>query len=68
MAETCPLSDLPADQCACRVHAEADEPEWSSAILAKHDGYCRGCDEEIQAGVDLIVTPSWTAGFTRCYP
>lgn len=69
MAETCQLSDLPADQCACRVHAKAEEPEPSPAILAKHDGFCRGCDEEIQAGIDMIrhsVLDGWV--HEECYP
>ena len=50
-----PLSDLPLPigaRAVCR--REFDSQSGGPAILAKHDGYCRGCDGEIQAGVDLI--------------
>jgi len=52
----CDLSDLPVEQCACRIHAPKDEPAPSGrGFVARYDGECPECFEEITAGVDLIV-------------
>lgn len=62
MADICELSDLPVDQCACRVHAHAeteiDADPWRGAVVAKYDGECVECQEEVRAGVDLLVFTS----------
>lgn len=51
--ERCDLSDLPVDQCACRVHAPTEPPTLSQRIdgrilatfFARYDGRCDSCDQ-----------------------
>jgi hypothetical protein len=57
----CDLSDLPVEQCGCRVHAPAEKrptrPERDAspwAIRARFPGVCPECEGRIVAG-DLIV-------------
>ena len=55
MSERCELSDLPVEQCACRVHGpqESAPSVPSSAFWARYPGVCPECDEEIEPG-DMI--------------
>jgi hypothetical protein len=54
----CDLSDLPVDQCACRVHGPAetpsDGPPPGLLFEAKFPGRCTSCGERIEPG-DLIT-------------
>lgn len=70
MAEICDLSDLPADQCACRIHGPSDGRHQSDVpsgpqTIAKYDGECIECFEEIRAGVDVLVFSPWSGWVHR---
>lgn len=47
----CELSELPIDQCGCRVHARQAAPARSApTIEAKCQTTCPGCDDDIWPG------------------
>ena len=52
----CDLSDLPAEQCACRHHRGGTLPGTISgrAFRAEYDGRCESCVRPIHVG-DRIV-------------
>src|ERR1035437_4115659 len=58
MSDRCDLSDLPVDQCACRIHAPTEPPTLSQRIdgrilatfFARYDGRCEICDRPIISG------------------
>jgi hypothetical protein len=58
MSDRCELSDLPVDQCACRIHAPTEPPTMSQRIdgrvlarfFARYDGRCEICDRPIVSG------------------
>jgi hypothetical protein len=58
VSERCELSDLPVDQCACRIHAPTEPPTLSQRIdgrvlatfFARYDGRCADCNEPLVAG------------------
>ena len=55
----CDLSDLPVEQCACRVHGPHDAAAPGSfgvPFTARFGGHCQACDEDIHPG-DRIVRP-----------
>lgn len=52
--ETCELSDLPVEQCACRVHGPKDVPARVSPIVARYRGLCMECRIEIEVGERII--------------
>lgn len=56
MSERCELSDLPVEQCACRVHGPHEEPATDSArfFRARYQGVCSGCEHRVFPG-DLIM-------------
>lgn len=58
--ERCDLSDLPADQCACRIHAKPEPvPPLIAAgyaFEAKYPGRCEACDDSIPVGADICRT------------
>ena len=60
MVERCELSDLPVDQCACRVHAPKPDPlAWRDYVVvvrfpARFDSRCAGCEKPMAEG-DLIA-------------
>lgn len=65
----CELSDLPVEQCACRVHGPAEQrPARVDAgalprpLLARFSGVCPGCGGRIVPG-DVIV---WSAVEDGC--
>jgi hypothetical protein len=50
----CELSDLPADQCACRIHGPQEKkPEDTDAFPARYPGRCGDCEGHFRKG-DLI--------------
>ena len=61
-AVICDLSDLPADQCACRIHAPKVEPSTStltragSPFPARFPGQCPECEERIHGGDPIVRT------------
>ena len=58
MTARCDLSDLPVEQCACRIHGPKEPielPPSGHVFMARFDGECRECNEPIEAGVHLIV-------------
>ena len=72
MTARCDLTDLPVDQCACRLHApqapaghvrtvEHPRPGW---FEARYPGQCRACGEPFTAGTHITGTDGsdgWTA-------
>lgn len=73
MTGRCELTDLPADQCACRVHGkpehqatvgvvrELPRPGWTEA---RYRGQCAGCGEPFTAGAQITHdddTGGWLA-------
>ena len=61
MSERCELSDLPVDQCACRVHA-APEPGRLQPIViqarffAHFDSDCDECGNRMMEGEPIART------------
>lgn len=54
MTERCPLSDLPLDQCACRVHGRGDiETPQGVTFTANYAGTCVECQEPITPGEEI---------------
>ena len=51
----CDLSDLPVEQCACRVHGPKAEPvPTPHAFTARYAGECVECWEEIVPGEQIV--------------
>jgi hypothetical protein len=69
--ERCDLSDLPADQCACRVHARpvlTGDPFAAAggpgemvgwAFMARFDGTCQECAGWIYEGDSICHSGDW---------
>jgi len=66
----CDLTDLPAEQCACRIHSpgpqpttgvvrELPRPGW---LEARYRGQCAGCGEPFAPGA-LITRDEGTGGW-----
>lgn len=57
MTERCELSDLPEDQCACRIHGPAPErPSMSGMFVAMYtSGVCASCLEPVQKGQRIVA-------------
>jgi hypothetical protein len=59
--DRCELSDLPVDQCACRIHGPREEPPPGGQIYAaRWRSRCRECLESIEVGA--LITPSPLVG------
>ncbi|HEY8881915.1 MAG TPA: hypothetical protein VIM47_00795 [Dermatophilaceae bacterium] len=62
MSERCELSDLPVDQCACRVHApkperlETRDYVITARFPARFDSECDGCEKDIAEGDPIART------------
>lgn len=64
MTTRCDLSDLPADQCACRIHAKPEQAIDPDAPLiragygfeARFPGRCPECEDDIDPGMDICRT------------
>jgi hypothetical protein len=55
----CELSDLPPDQCACRIHAKTaddDRPLPGRPFTASFGGSCPACDDRIHPGDQIQRT------------
>ena len=57
MSDYCEISDLPVDQCACRIHKAPEPLRGASTIVARFtarfDSGCDQCGRRIHEG-DLI--------------
>lgn len=60
----CDLSDLPVEQCACRIHGPKDEPKLLG-FLAKYSGVCGGCGHRYHPG-DRIADIGGSYGHLDC--
>lgn len=72
----CDLSDLPVEQCACRIHGPKTEPVPASHVFtARYAGECVECWEEIVPGEQIVSRSrgyvheecagwAWDNGFT----
>lgn len=66
-AARCDLSDLPVDQCACRIHGPAEERRQPqnftvlARIEAQYPGHCRACGDDyaVSDRITLVVTLGW---------
>ena len=69
-AEWCDLGDLPADQCACRIHATAEPPSEPLVIvarfLARFDSRCSYCDRTMHEGSPIAKTEDYDYICERC--
>ena len=59
--ERCELSDLPVDQCACRVHKPGQEADgisraYGPEIHARFPGRCLLCGEGVRVGEPIRMT------------
>lgn len=63
----CELSDLPTDQCACRIHdrrassgtaglAVFAPSSIGPEVVAEHPGRCPGCEDRIEPGELIVAT------------
>jgi len=55
----CELSDLPEDQCACRIHAKPDPPHTfgiAARFAARFDSQCENCGNRIHEGDPIART------------
>lgn len=56
MSERCELSDLPVDQCACRIHTPQPAPRVvrdyviTARFPARFDSECDGCGDAMVEG------------------
>ena len=61
-ADRCELSDLPADQCACLVHAPKPDPMETrdyvitARFFARFNSYCDECDSPMREGEPIART------------
>jgi hypothetical protein len=59
MSDRCELSDLPTDQCACRIHAPKP-PDSEYVIVAKFparfDSNCENCGDRMHEGDPIART------------
>jgi len=62
MSERCELSDLPVEQCACRIHApKPDSLAWRDHVItarfpARFDSECDGCGNAMDEGDPIART------------
>lgn len=62
MTDRCDLSDLPVDQCACRIHAPKPDPSDMRAFVvtarfpARFNSRCDGCDKAMAEGDPIART------------
>lgn len=70
----CELSDLPADQCACRVHTPSPPGARDMAYSivarfpARFDSDCDGCERRIIEGDPIARTTDGDYICERCAP
>lgn len=72
VADECPLTELPAEQCACRNHrggvAPGEEPieTIGQPFAASYDGECgRGCHRGIKAGDEIARAADRELGYVH---
>ena len=75
MSARCDLSDLPVDQCACRVHAKPEQADPSNPLVragyafeARFSGRCPACDDDIDVGADICRTAEGEYVHAECVP
>ena len=65
MSERCDLSDLPVDQCACRIHApqprvrdswRTGEYSITARLPARFNSECDSCGEAVSEGDPIART------------
>lgn len=65
MSDRCDLSDLPVEQCACRIHGPKPEAPEQRHVLARieaqYPSTCQACGERFPAGerIALDMTLGW---------
>ena len=66
-AERCELSELPVEQCACRIHGPREEISTAGrrTYFARFAGRCRECREEIEVGDMIAPSPMADGGFVH---
>ena len=65
MTERCDLSDLPVDQCACRIHGPKEpKPTTGSGrgFPAAYGGRCDVCGDRIHVGDLIAIAYGMVAG------
>lgn len=69
MSDRCELSDLPTDQCACRIHGPQEEiPPGNPvghAFSARFPGQCLECREDITIGDCIVASPLVAGGYVH---
>lgn len=62
----CDLSDLPVEQCACRIHGPKDDISGSHPFPARFPGTCLACEEDIGLGDRIVREPSGSYVHEEC--
>jgi len=57
MSARCDLSDLPVDQCGCRIHAPEEKPDRGAEFEARYAGTCAECDGGFGDGEWIVRHP-----------
>ena len=69
MSDRCELSDLPVDQCACRIHAKPD-PQQAFVIVARFparfDSNCENCGDRMHEGDPIARTQDGNYVCSEC--
>ncbi len=74
MSERCELSDLPVEQCACRIHLPEPDPGESrnhmiqARFPAHFDSYCDGCGAVMSQGDPIARTVDGDYICESCMP
>jgi hypothetical protein len=69
MSERCELSELPVDQCACRIHEpKPPAPEYviTARFPARFDSECDGCGNAMAEGDPIARTDDGDYICERC--
>jgi len=69
MSDRCELSDLPVDQCACRIHApKPPTPDYVivARFHARFDSTCPGCGNAIEETDPIARTQDGDYICSRC--
>lgn len=70
-SERCELSDLPVDQCACRLHAKP-EPKIDYVVMARFPAHfnskCDSCGKSITEGEYIARTTDGEYVCNNCSP
>ena len=68
MSARCDLSDLPVEQCACRIHGPSEVPEVVAVVgqpfEAVYPGMCVRCEGRIVEG-DRIARAADASGYVH---